>query len=198
MAYYGDQQRPVVQPPPVIPVSVPHQTNTNNVVPESKVFMAIQIGEYMARGLSVIFALIASSVMGSARQTIDVIYTVKFSNFSGLEYFVAANAIVIFLSISSLTLSILFKSKYLVLKSVIPVVDLIALSLLLTANGAASALIAQFDDVDDIFSNFTATTACKTYNHFCSKLKASIVFSFFAVFVYLLLVGLSLVYKKNK
>ncbi|XP_078175157.1 CASP-like protein 1E1 [Carex rostrata] len=153
---------------------------------------------YIARGAAILTTFLATVIIGTANQTkVDedlVKYTAKFSRFSAFKYFLAANIIVLIYSIASLLISIIVKPKPLIITVSIAIVDIVAVSMLLTANGAASAISRQLDDVDHLLE----LSLCSYYNTFCSHVKASIAISMLASGIYLGLIVLALVIFANK
>ncbi|KAJ3703853.1 hypothetical protein LUZ61_007558 [Rhynchospora tenuis] len=196
MDYAGNEQPPVAAPP-LYMQQQRVEAQVINVPP------SIELLECIPRGAAIVTTFIAAVVMGTSKETVtvvtstyDVNVTVKTSSFSALKYFVAANAITLIYSIVSLLISLLIKSKPIILRLSIAIVDIVAVSMLLTGNGAAIAISTQLDNVDSIFAEST----CSVYDAFCSKVKASISMSMFAVGLYLVLVILSLVtfaYRRN-
>ncbi|KAJ4763877.1 CASP-like protein [Rhynchospora pubera] len=158
----------------------------------------MEIG-YMARLIAIITTCIAAVIMVTAKVTIsskyDINKDVKFSIISALKYFLAANVIVFIYSTITLLISIIKKLKPIHLLW-IAIADLVAISMLLTGNGAASAVSAELENIDDGF----ARRVCSFYCRFCSQINASIGMSMVAAVLYVALIVLSLViaYRRSR
>ncbi|KAJ4752411.1 CASP-like protein [Rhynchospora pubera] len=158
----------------------------------------MEIG-YVARLIAIITTCIAAVIMVTAKVTIsskyDINKDVKFSIISALKYFLAANVIVFIYSIIALLISIIKKLKPINLLW-IALADLVAVSMLLTGNGAASAVSAELENIDDGF----ARRVCSFYCRFCSQINASIGMSMVGTALYVALIILSLViaYRRSR
>ncbi|XP_078175147.1 CASP-like protein 1E1 [Carex rostrata] len=185
------QAPPVTAPPPY----TQQQRGQVNVI-TTPVSLEEMIG-YIARGAALLTTFLATVIIGTSNQTKGKFLlesTAKFSRFSAFKYFLAANIIVLIYSIASLLISIIVKPKPLIITLSIAFVDIVAVSLLLTANGAASAISRQLDDVDHLLES----SLCSYYDTFCSHIKASIAMSMLASGIYLGLIVLALVIFANK
>jgi uncharacterized protein (TIGR01569 family) len=183
------QSPPFTAPPP----NIQQQREQMHVI-TTPLSLEGMIG-YIARGASILTTFLATVIIATSSQTIavDLLGEViaKFSNFSALKYFLAVNIIVLIYSIASLLISIIIKSKS---RQLIAIADIVAVSMLLTANGAAIAISTQLDNVDNLLSS----SLCSYYNRFCSQIKASIAMSMFAAVFYLILIVLTLVIFAHK
>ncbi|KAJ4752410.1 CASP-like protein [Rhynchospora pubera] len=213
MEYTGNKPPPVTAPPapymqqnfdeayqpPPVDMSQPPFVQQRQAAQAFTIPLSIEGIGYIARCASIVTTFLATIIMGTAKQTIGSDYyyrvTAKFSSFSALKYFLAANVIVLFYSIVSLLVSILMKPKSSILNLLITIADIVALSMLLTGNGAACAISTQLENVDDLLS----TDICSYYGRFCSQIKASIAMSMLAAAIYVALIILSLVtaYKRS-
>lgn len=152
------------------------------------------------RGLAIILTLSAAVVMAVAKQTTTAVtgvndynntvdtLTVEFkaTGASAYVYFIAANAIAFVFSSISFALTIINRSGSTNLP-VLPIVDLVAVILLYSANGAATAITQIAKNGNDVWGKI-----CNLASKFCDKITAAIVLSMIAALAYVLLLLFSI------
>lgn len=152
------------------------------------------------RGFAIVLVLIATILMGVAKQTKDfdtadvlgnpvtVTVTVKSTDSSAFVYFIAANATVFFFSTISFALSIINRSSVANM-SLLSLVDLVTVALLFSCNGAAAAITIVAEKGT---SNFAWFKFCDVTGEFCSEVTGALVLSMIASLAYFLLLLISI------
>ncbi|CAA7388622.1 unnamed protein product [Spirodela intermedia] len=150
---------------------------------------------YVLRILALVTTFIAAIIVGVAREAESLLtvsgvagdFKVKATGNPQFDYFVAVNAIVCIYSAASLWIWMKGGTKKLTFA--LAMVDLVAVVLLFSGLGSASAMGILFrKGYGDFCPNI-----CKAFSKFCAHVFAGIAMSTFSAVAYLLLVFLSLV-----
>ncbi|XP_020275078.1 CASP-like protein 1E1 [Asparagus officinalis] len=157
----------------------------------------------IVRGIAVVLILVATILMGAAKQSKTVVtstddytntvytdtVTIKSTYSPAYVYFIAANALSFFFSTVSFALTIINRSSFANLP-LLYIIDQVTVVLLFTSNGAAAAITMALKKGND---EFGWAKICSLAGKFCSEVTAAIVLSMFAALAYVLLLLLSII-----
>ncbi|ONK63425.1 uncharacterized protein A4U43_C07F15020 [Asparagus officinalis] len=151
----------------------------------------------IVRGIAVVLILVATILMGAAKQSKTVVTsTDDYTNTVYTDtvtikstYFIAANALSFFFSTVSFALTIINRSSFANLP-LLYIIDQVTVVLLFTSNGAAAAITMALKKGND---EFGWAKICSLAGKFCSEVTAAIVLSMFAALAYVLLLLLSII-----
>ncbi|PON54141.1 Casparian strip membrane protein [Parasponia andersonii] len=176
-------------------------------VEASEVSKGSSSSQSLSRGLSVIdfilrtlasFGTLASAIaMGTTRQTLPFVtrfvrFKAVYKDLPTLTFFVIANSVVCGYLVISLPLSFFHVVKCKVTKSriILIIFDTVMMALL-TAGASSAAAIVNLAHNGNTNANWFAI--CRQFNSFCQRISGSLIGSFVAVVVFILLIIISAV-----
>ncbi|KAM7464499.1 hypothetical protein LguiA_032620 [Lonicera macranthoides] len=172
-----------------------HIEEVSGVSSPSRGNKGISIVDLILRTVAV-FATLASAVaMGTTNQTLpfftqSTLYSAQYNDLPSLSFFVIANSVVSAYLALSLSLSILhiIRSRAKATRAVLIFFDT-AMMGLLTAGGSAAAAIVYLAHKGNASANWVAI--CQQFSNFCERISGSLIGSFGAIIVLMVLILLS-------
>ncbi|KAJ0979727.1 hypothetical protein J5N97_015201 [Dioscorea zingiberensis] len=168
---------------------------------------SMQLLGFILRFLAIVLTLVATIVMGVAKQTtrvpqidvetgelVEVDAMAKSTYIDSWVYFIVVNAIAFVYSTFSLGLSIANRTNFRSMEMFISIADLMMLILLFSSNGAAASMAILAEKGN---THFFMPKVCAVVGKFCAHINASIVLSMIASLSYALLVVLAIVSLHN-
>lgn len=167
-------------------------------VPQRKgMTRGLSIMDFILRIIAAVATLASAVAMGTTNETLPfatqfVRFRAEFDDLPTFVFFVMANSVVCGYLVLSLILSIFHIVRSTSVKSriLLIVLDTVMLGLLTAAASAAAAIvyIAHYGNPN---TNWFAI--CQQYNNFCERISGSLIGSFIAVFMFIILILLSAV-----
>ncbi|XP_015956859.1 casparian strip membrane protein 2 [Arachis duranensis] len=165
------------------------------VSPSKRVKRVMSVIDFILRIVAAISALGSALSMGTARETLPfrtqfVKFRAVFEDLPTFMFFVMSNSIVCAYLVLSLALSFFHILRSTAVKSRILMVLLDTIMYgLLTAGAAAAAAIVFLAHRGNPSANWFPI--CQQYNYFCKRISGSVIGSFFAVVLFMILILMS-------
>ncbi|XP_062111560.1 casparian strip membrane protein 1-like [Humulus lupulus] len=155
----------------------------------------LSILDFILRVLAAVGTLTSAIAMGTTKQTLPFVtrfvrFKAVYKDLPTFTVFVIANSIACGYLVLSLTVSFLHIVKYKAINSriVLIVFDLVVMGVLTGGASAAAAMVNLAHDGNTIANWFPI---CTQFNSFCQRISGSLIGSFLAIILFMLLIILS-------
>ncbi|XP_021739942.1 casparian strip membrane protein 1-like [Chenopodium quinoa] len=155
----------------------------------------LSIPDFLFRVVAGLATLASAIAMGTTNETLPfftqfIRFRAEYDDLPTFTFFVVANAIITGYLVLSLTLSIfhIIRSGAKVTRIVLAILDMLALGLLTSAASAATAIV-YLAHKGNASANWFAI--CQQFNNFCERTSGSLIGSYVAIVMFVLLILLS-------
>ncbi|KAF4394801.1 casparian strip membrane protein 1-like [Cannabis sativa] len=178
---------------------VDQEVQTGKVSIESttrrSVSRGLSILDFILRVLAALGTLASAIAMGTTKQTLPFVtrfvrFKAVYKDLPTFTFFVIANSIAFGYLLLSLTISFLHIVKYKAINSriVLIVFDLVIMGVLMGGASAATAIVSLAHDGNTIANWFPI---CRQFNSFCQRVSGSLIGSYLAIVLFIILIILS-------